>query len=201
MGTRSILTALACTLLALAPPAAAQVVDVPLPGPGEVRTLAVPPDGHLRLDVSPGDVGLEADGDDLRMALPDGGVLVLEGLLAEQASDAVLEADGSRITGAELRAVLVEGDQPEAAAGPTPAGLLGSLTWLATRLGIVGEARAQDGGEDAGAPADELLAQVQAQLAIARDTERDFYMSAKEAVDYGIVDNVLVRDKNVKEPK
>jgi len=36
---------------------------------------------------------------------------------------------------------------------------------------------------------------------IARDTERDFYMSAQEAVDYGIVDNVLVRDKNVKEQK
>ncbi len=36
---------------------------------------------------------------------------------------------------------------------------------------------------------------------IARDTERDFYMSAQEAVEYGIVDNVLVRDKNVKEQK
>ncbi|MCF7914028.1 MAG: ATP-dependent Clp endopeptidase proteolytic subunit ClpP [Spirochaetaceae bacterium] len=36
---------------------------------------------------------------------------------------------------------------------------------------------------------------------IARDTERDYYMSAKEAMDYGIVDNVLVRDKNVKEQK
>ncbi|MFW5712126.1 MAG: ATP-dependent Clp endopeptidase proteolytic subunit ClpP [bacterium] len=36
---------------------------------------------------------------------------------------------------------------------------------------------------------------------IARDTERDFYMSAQEAVEYGIVDDVLVRDKNVKEQK
>lgn len=36
---------------------------------------------------------------------------------------------------------------------------------------------------------------------IARDTERDYYMSAREAMDYGIVDNVLVRDKNVKEQK
>jgi len=36
---------------------------------------------------------------------------------------------------------------------------------------------------------------------IARDTERDYYMSAQEAIDYGIVDNVLVRDKNVKEQK
>ncbi|MFO7731171.1 MAG: ATP-dependent Clp endopeptidase proteolytic subunit ClpP [Spirochaetia bacterium] len=36
---------------------------------------------------------------------------------------------------------------------------------------------------------------------IARDTERDYYMSAQEAMDYGIVDNVLVRDKNVKEQK
>ncbi len=36
---------------------------------------------------------------------------------------------------------------------------------------------------------------------IARDTERDFYMSAQEAVEYGIVDNVLARDKNVKEQK
>jgi len=36
---------------------------------------------------------------------------------------------------------------------------------------------------------------------IARDTERDYYMSAQEAVQYGVVDNVLVRDKNVKEQK
>jgi ATP-dependent Clp protease, protease subunit len=36
---------------------------------------------------------------------------------------------------------------------------------------------------------------------IAKDTERDYYMSAGEAVDYGIVDNVLVRVKNVKEQK
>ena len=36
---------------------------------------------------------------------------------------------------------------------------------------------------------------------ISRDTERDYYMSAQEAVEYGIVDNVLVRDKNVKEQK
>jgi len=36
---------------------------------------------------------------------------------------------------------------------------------------------------------------------IAKDTERDYYMSAEEAVDYGIVDNVLVRVKNVKEQK
>ncbi|MDZ7794194.1 MAG: ATP-dependent Clp endopeptidase proteolytic subunit ClpP [Spirochaetia bacterium] len=36
---------------------------------------------------------------------------------------------------------------------------------------------------------------------IARDTERDYYMSAQESMDYGIVDNVLVRDKNVKEQK
>lgn len=41
----------------------------------------------------------------------------------------------------------------------------------------------------------------QAEETIARDTERDFYMSAQEAVNYGIVDNVLVRDKNVKEQK
>lgn len=41
----------------------------------------------------------------------------------------------------------------------------------------------------------------QADETIARDTERDFYMSAQEAVNYGIVDNVLVRDKNVKEQK
>jgi len=39
------------------------------------------------------------------------------------------------------------------------------------------------------------------QNTIARDTERDYYMSAQEAIDYGIVDNVLVRDKNVKEQK
>jgi ATP-dependent Clp protease, protease subunit len=39
----------------------------------------------------------------------------------------------------------------------------------------------------------------QAEKTIARDTERDFYMSAREAVNYGIVDNVLARDKNVKE--
>lgn len=36
---------------------------------------------------------------------------------------------------------------------------------------------------------------------IAKDTERDYYMSAAEAVDYGIVDNVLVRVKNVKDQK
>lgn len=31
---------------------------------------------------------------------------------------------------------------------------------------------------------------------IERDTERDFYMSAEESVEYGIVDRVLVRGKN-----
>ncbi|MGC9311990.1 MAG: ATP-dependent Clp endopeptidase proteolytic subunit ClpP [Sediminispirochaetaceae bacterium] len=36
---------------------------------------------------------------------------------------------------------------------------------------------------------------------IAKDTERDYYMSSAEAVDYGIVDNVLVRVKNVKDQK
>jgi len=36
---------------------------------------------------------------------------------------------------------------------------------------------------------------------IAKDTERDYYMSSTEAVDYGIVDNVLVRVKNVKDQK
>ncbi len=36
---------------------------------------------------------------------------------------------------------------------------------------------------------------------IAKDTERDYYMSSQEAVDYGIVDNVLVRVKNVKDQK
>jgi ATP-dependent Clp protease protease subunit len=36
---------------------------------------------------------------------------------------------------------------------------------------------------------------------IAKDTERDYYMSAAEAVDYRIVDNVLVRVKNVKDQK
>jgi ATP-dependent Clp protease, protease subunit len=34
---------------------------------------------------------------------------------------------------------------------------------------------------------------------IARDLERDYYLSAQEAMEYGVVDNVLVRDKNVKE--
>jgi ATP-dependent Clp protease, protease subunit len=33
--------------------------------------------------------------------------------------------------------------------------------------------------------------------AIAKDLERDFYMSAEEAVAYSIIDNVLKRDKNV----
>ena len=36
---------------------------------------------------------------------------------------------------------------------------------------------------------------------IARDPERDYYRSAPESMDYGSVDNVLVRDKNVKEQK
>lgn len=174
MGHRSILPALAWTLLTLLPAAAAaQVLDVPLPPPGEERTVAVPPDGHVRLAISPGDVELEADGQDLRIHLPDGGSVVLEGLLAEQAGGAVLEAaNGARISGAELRQVLVEGGPPEAAVGaPAPAGLLGSLTWLATRLGIIGEARAQDDGGATDTPEDRLLAQVRAQLAIARDTE------------------------------
>jgi ATP-dependent Clp protease protease subunit len=31
---------------------------------------------------------------------------------------------------------------------------------------------------------------------IAQDLERDFFMSAQEAVDYGLVDKVLVREKH-----
>lgn len=31
---------------------------------------------------------------------------------------------------------------------------------------------------------------------VARDLERDYYMSATESVEYGIVDRILVRDKN-----
>jgi ATP-dependent Clp protease protease subunit len=33
---------------------------------------------------------------------------------------------------------------------------------------------------------------------IAADMERDFYMSAADAVDYGIVDSILEREKNGK---
>ena len=36
---------------------------------------------------------------------------------------------------------------------------------------------------------------------IAHDLERDYFLSAEEAVEYGVVDNVLVRDSNVKEHK
>ena len=34
---------------------------------------------------------------------------------------------------------------------------------------------------------------------IAHDLERDYFLSATEAVEYGVVDNVLARDNNVKE--
>ena len=36
---------------------------------------------------------------------------------------------------------------------------------------------------------------------IAHDLERDYFLSATEAVEYGVVDNVLARDPNVKEHK
>ncbi len=36
---------------------------------------------------------------------------------------------------------------------------------------------------------------------IAHDLERDYFLSASEAVEYGVVDNVLARDSNVKEHK
>lgn len=36
---------------------------------------------------------------------------------------------------------------------------------------------------------------------IAHDLERDYFLSAAEAVEYGVVDNVLTRDSNVKEYK
>jgi ATP-dependent Clp protease protease subunit len=36
---------------------------------------------------------------------------------------------------------------------------------------------------------------------IAHDLERDYFLSATEAVEYGVVDNVLARDSNVKEHK
>jgi ATP-dependent Clp protease, protease subunit len=32
--------------------------------------------------------------------------------------------------------------------------------------------------------------------AVAQDLERDFFMSAQEAVDYGLIDKVLVREKH-----
>jgi ATP-dependent Clp protease protease subunit len=38
----------------------------------------------------------------------------------------------------------------------------------------------------------------QTRVTIHRDADRDFYMSAKEATDYGLVDEVLVRHKPVK---
>lgn len=41
----------------------------------------------------------------------------------------------------------------------------------------------------------------QSEETIAKDTERDFYMSAQEAVEYGIVDSVLTRETNVKDQK
>jgi len=41
----------------------------------------------------------------------------------------------------------------------------------------------------------------QSEEIITRDTERDYYMSAQEAVEYGIVDSVLARDNNVKDQK
>jgi ATP-dependent Clp protease protease subunit len=41
----------------------------------------------------------------------------------------------------------------------------------------------------------------QTEETITRDTERDYYMSAREAVEYGIVDSVLTRDKNGKDQK
>lgn len=41
----------------------------------------------------------------------------------------------------------------------------------------------------------------QTEETITRDTERDYYMSAQEAVEYGIVDSVLARDKNGKDQK
>jgi ATP-dependent Clp protease protease subunit len=36
---------------------------------------------------------------------------------------------------------------------------------------------------------------------IAQDMERDFYMSADEAVEYGLVDKIMTRSKNGKAPK
>ncbi len=36
---------------------------------------------------------------------------------------------------------------------------------------------------------------------ISEDTERDFYMSAEEAVEYGVVDNVLARGENEQDKK
>jgi len=33
---------------------------------------------------------------------------------------------------------------------------------------------------------------------IHRDADRDFYMSAQEAVDYGLIDEVLIRHKDQK---
>ncbi|HDQ13518.1 MAG TPA: ATP-dependent Clp endopeptidase proteolytic subunit ClpP [Sediminispirochaeta sp.] len=41
----------------------------------------------------------------------------------------------------------------------------------------------------------------QSEEQITKDTERDYYMSAQEAVDYGIVDSLLTRDKHVKDEK
>ncbi len=36
---------------------------------------------------------------------------------------------------------------------------------------------------------------------IAQDTERDYYMTAEEAKEYGLVDQVLDRSKQIKETK
>ncbi len=41
----------------------------------------------------------------------------------------------------------------------------------------------------------------QTEETITRDTERDYYMSAQEAVEYGIVDSVLARENNGKNQK
>jgi len=47
---------------------------------------------------------------------------------------------------------------------------------------------------------EEILVQHTGQTAetIHRDADRDFYMSAKEAVEYGLVDEVLLRHKSEK---
>lgn len=146
------------------------------PAAGETRVVRVPRGAIVELDdpaFDPEHAHFEREGDDLVVYLADGGVLVLEGLLADDAQRTLLRVPNeSPMAVAELRTRgLITVPQamaaPPAGAGAEIFSAVTVLGWFIDRLAPGGAAEAAELDQPDGADLSPTLGQVHDQLQIA----------------------------------
>lgn len=146
------------------------------PAAGETKVLRVPPGALVELDdpaFDPDHAHFEPDGDDLVIYLADGGVLVLEGMLADDAERTRLQVPNEPpVAVAELRtrglmSVPLEMAAPPAGAGAEIFSAVSVLGWFIDRLSSSGAAEAGELDQSLAPDLSPTLGQVQDQLRIA----------------------------------